>query len=139
MAQNTDFVYAAARQMAAAAGLGWVAAPVNMMLVSASYAPNSLTDQFVSVIPAGAILLRDIALSSLGVTAAGVCFGTIPPLNAELFVPQVRGMVLYYKQGSDAGSQLIYYTSTGPGFPFQAQGFNYAIAYDQLAGGYFTA
>jgi hypothetical protein len=136
---NTDFVYYGARQMAAAAGLNWTSSPVNMMLVSASYAPNQATDQYVSAIPSGAILLRDIALTSLGVTASGVVHGSIPLLNALLLGSEVTGLVLYYKEATDSISPLIYFTSSGIGFPFFAQGFNYAIGFDQANGGFFTA
>lgn len=136
---SKDFVYAKARAMAATTGLGWATAPVNMMLVSAAYAPSQANDQFVSAIPPAAILLRDIALTSLGVTPSGVCFGSIPLLQQILFAPQVVAIVLYYKQVSDGASQLIYYSSGGSGFQFFAQGFNYAIAFDQVAGGFFTA
>lgn len=138
-AGNTDFVYWAARQMAAGAGYNWTASAVNMMLVSANYAPSPSGDQFVSDIPSGAILLRDIALTSLGVSLAGALYGSIPLLESELFTDEVVALVLYYLNDSDADSPLIYYTSTGIGFPFFAQGFNYAIGFDQASGGFFMA
>lgn len=136
---STDFVYGKARALLAAAGLNWTASAINAMLVSASYAPSPNADQYVSDIPADAIIARDKALTALGVSAAGVCFGTISPYLSFASPQTVVALVLYVKGVSDSVSKLIYYSSTGSGFPFQPFGFNYVIGYDQANGGFFQA
>lgn len=138
-AASTDFVYGKARALLAAAGLNWSTAAVNAMLVSAAYAPSPNSDQYVSSIPAGAIIIRDIALSGLGVGASGACYGTIAQLSALSSPSTCVALVLYVKGASDAVSPLIYYSSTGSGFPFKPSGFNYVIGYDQSNGGFFQA
>lgn len=134
---STDFVYGKARRAFAQAQINWLSANVNAMLVSSVYSPNPNTDQFVSDIPPAAIITRDAALTALGVTAAGACFGTVPPYNSFAASAPVAAIVLYSFTGTDSTSKLIYYSSTGSGFPFLAQGFNYIIGFDQSNGGYF--
>lgn len=134
---SLDFVYGKARRSVDLSS--WPSYAINAMLVSSSYAPQPNTDQYVADIPAGAVAIRDVALTGLGITAAGVCFGTIPPFNAFLSALTVAALVLYINTGTDATSRLLYYSSSGIGFPFQPQGFNYVIAFDQANGGYFQA
>lgn len=138
MATPTDFVYNNARYLFATAQINWAITPVNAMLVSALYVP-SLAHSYVTDVTAqaGSIVIRDIALTNLGVTSAGVCYGTVPELGSFLSATQVAGLILYQKLGSDAASQLLYYTSSGYGFPFLPVGFNYDIGFDQANGGYF--
>lgn len=136
---STDFVYGKARALIAAAGLNWSSAAINAMLVNANYAPSPNTDQYVSTIPSNAIVIRDIALTSLAIGAAGQCAGLIPQFLSFASVSTVVALVLYVKGANDGVSPLIYYTSTGSGFPFQPQGFNYVIGYDQANGGFFQA
>lgn len=134
---STDFVYGKGRKALNTAQINWSTAAIKVMLVSADYAPQPNTDQYVSDIPSSAILARDVALTGLGVSNAGVCFGTIPAFNSFSTPAPVVAVVLYVLGASDAVSPLIYYSSTGPGFPFQPQGFNYVIGFDQANGGYF--
>lgn len=134
---STDFVYGKARKALNTAQINWSSAAINAMLVSSTYAPQPNTDQYVSDVPAGAVIVRDIVLTSLGVSNAGVCFGTLPPFNAFSSPLTVTGIILYVKGADDAHSPLVYYSSTGPGFPFHPQGFNYTIGFDQANGGYF--
>lgn len=136
---STDFVYGKARALLAAAGLNWSSAAINAMLVSNAYAPSPNSDQYVSAIPGGAIVIRDIVLTGLGVGAAGQCFGTIPQFLSFASPLTARALVLYVKGANDGVSPLIYYSSTGSGFPFQPAGFNYVIGYDQANGGFFQA
>ncbi len=138
-AASTDFVYGKARALIAAAGLNWTTAAINVMLVNGNYAPSPNADQYVSSIPASAIITRDKALTGLGVSASGACYGTISPY-LSLSDPSIcTAMILYVKGASDAVSPLIYYSSTGSGFPFKPNGFNYVIGYDQTNGGFFQA
>lgn len=131
----TDFLYNNARTMFATAQLNWPASNVNAMLVSAGYAP-ALGDQYVSAIPVAAVIVRDLQLTNLGVKN-GVCYGTIPDISSVVTPYQVTALVLYIKGASDSVSPLIYYSSTGVGFPFNIQGFEYAVGFDEAAGGYF--
>lgn len=130
-----DFVYNNARTMFATAALNWTTAAINAMFVSSDYAPL-LTDQYVSDIPASAIILRDYALTNLGVKD-GVCYGVVPEITGILSAYTVTAMVLYAKGATDAASPLIYYTSSGYGFPFPVQGFDYYVGFDQANGGFF--
>lgn len=136
---STDFVYGKARKALGQAQINLVTAAVNAMLVSADYVPAPTADQWVSDVPAGSIIVRDIALATLGLTSTGVFFGTIPAFNALSSVIPVAALVLYVKDTGDSTSALLYYSSTGPGFPFTPQGFNYVIGFDQANGGYFQA
>lgn len=129
------FLYNNARHLFATAGLDWLTCTPNLMLVSASYGALP-ADMTVADIPSDAILIRDIALTSLGETS-GVCRGTCPQLDAFLAAEPAVAIVIYSKQGSDAASPLIYYSADGVGFPFTPEGFDYAIGYDQANGGWF--
>jgi hypothetical protein len=131
-----DLVYNIARQNFAVAQWNWNLLPVNLMLVAASYTPAA-TDQFVSDIPAAAILARDVALTNLTVSPTGIVRGIIPQLTALDLETPVAALLLYSKGVSDAVSPLIYYSSSGVGFPFTAAGGNYVLAYDQGNGGFF--
>lgn len=131
----TDFLYNNARTMFATAQLNWPAANVNAMLVSAGYAPT-LEDQYVSTVQTAAVIVRDLQLTNLGVKN-GVCYGTIPSISGVVTPYQTVALVLYIKGASDSVSPLIYYSSTGVGFPFDIQGFEYAVGFDQASGGYF--
>jgi hypothetical protein len=131
------FKYKNAGLLFATAAINWATAgaTVRCILVGAGYSPQS-SDQFLSAIPAGAIV-ADVALTSTAVRANGTCYGAIPPFNSLLSPQQIVGMVLYISTGNPATSPLIYFSNQGAGFPFTAQGFNYFVTYDQLAGGWF--
>lgn len=130
MSGTSDFVYNYARTLFASAQLNWAATDIRAMFVTAAYA-QQLSDRFVSDIPVGAIALRDVVLTGLGVTDGGVCYGTIPEVDSVVAV----AMILYANTGDDGTSALIYYTSSGAGFPMQ--GYDYSVSYDQSNGGYF--
>lgn len=131
---TADFVYYNARQLFATAQLNWPAAAVNAMVVSGGYSPQ-LTHVNVSDIPASAILVRDLLCTNVGVNK-GVCFSTIPTFTiASPFI--AVAVILYVKGSDDAHSPLIYYSSSGTGFPFLLQGFTYLVAFDSTSGGWF--
>lgn len=133
---STDFVYATARLALNSAQIDLASATVGAALVSGGYSPNPNTDQFLSAIDPTTILAQaDLTDSGLG--PAGQFFGTIPQFMALLSVPPVVAVVLYVDTGDPTTSQLLYYSSTGPGFPFLPQGFNYVVGYDQTQGGFF--
>lgn len=131
----TDFLYNNARHLFATAQLNWPSAAINAMVVSAQYSPQ-LTHANVSDIPSSAILDRDLLCTSVG-EHNGVCFCTIPSIVGLSSVTPVVAVILYVKGSDDAHSPLVYYSSSGPGFPFLLQGFSYSIGYDQANGGFF--
>lgn len=135
MSGNSDFVYNSARTKFATAQINWTAAPINAMLVNQSYAPLP-GDVNVSNIPTGAIIVRDLPMTNLGVTN-GVCFGTIPEIVGVVSASQAFAVILYVLGANDGVSPLIYYSSTGPGFPFDITGFDYTVGFDQANGGFF--
>ena len=135
MSGPTDFLYNNVRHLFATGALNWPSAAINAMLVSSAYAP-ALTDVNVSDIPSAAIITRDQALTGLS-EHNGICAGTVPQW-ASLISPYVAvAIILYVKGANDSVSPLIYYSSTGPGFPFAVTGFNYNVGFDQSAGGWF--
>jgi hypothetical protein len=131
----TDFVYNSARTGFATAQINWLSLPINAMLVNENYSPLP-GDAFVSNIPSSAIIVRDLLLTNLGVKN-GVCFGTIPEIDGVTSAFPAAAVILYVLTNDDATSRLIYFSSTGPGFPFDLQGFSYFVGFDQSNGGYF--
>lgn len=131
----TDFVYNSARAKFAEAAIKWSTSAVNAMLVNGFYSPQ-LTHNSVANIPSNAIVVRDLPLTSL-TDVNGICAGKIPQIVGLVSPAPVVALILYVLAGTDATSQLLYYTSTGPGFPFDVNGFSYTVAYDQANGGYF--
>lgn len=135
MADPTDFVYNVARERFAVSQANWLTATVKAALVSATYAPLA-THEFVSDLGAG-IVARSEELTNKEVRTAGICAGEIPEFEALLSAQTVVACVLYIDSGDDATSRLLYYSSTGPGFPFTPTGFTYAVLFDQANGGFF--
>ena len=137
MSTLATFKYNLAANLFATAQIDWatVGTTAHCALLNDQYSP-SMNDQYLSEIPAGAIV-ADQAFTSTGVTANGVCYGAIPTFNALISSAPVAGMLIYISTGVSTTSPLIYYSSNGIGFPFTPQGFNYAVAYDALSGGFF--
>lgn len=136
MANPTDFVYGPARFAFATAGINWLTATVKCALVSANYSALP-THSFISDIPPGALIVRSASLTGLNVNGSGVCSGVIPSFESFLAVDPIAAMILYIDSGNDASSKLVYYSSTGVGFPFSAQGFDYFVGFDLANGGWF--
>lgn len=132
----STFKYATASQLLGSAGLDLVTANIAALLLSGVYAPNPNTDQFVAVIPPAAIIARSGLLTATALKA-GIFVGTIPEFDALLSPTTITALALYVETGNDALSQLIYYSSDGPGFPFVPNGFDYFVGYDQSNGGFF--
>lgn len=133
----STFVYNSARDLFATTGLNWLTCVPHAVLVNSSYSPQP-GDQFLSAVPVGAIM-KDVAMTGVAERSGGICYGTIPEFLAYTSPAQVVGLLIYAYTGTPATSQLIYYSSDGYGFPFTPQGFNYAVGYDQAAGGFFQA
>lgn len=135
MAGNT-YVYNNGRHLFATGAIDWPSANARASLLNGAYAPSP-ADKFYSDIPGGAVM-KDALMESLGETN-GVCFGTIPQFNAFVSPSTVVALVIYLDTGDPTSSPLIYYSDDGVGFPFQPLGFNYAVGFDQSAGGFFQA
>ena len=133
MSGNT-YVYNNARHLFATAQINWPSANARASLVNGAYAPQP-GDKFYSNIPPGAIM-KDALMAGLGENN-GICYGTIPQFLAFASPSQVVGVVIYLDTGDPTSSPLIYYSDDGLGFPFQPLSFNYAVAFDQSAGGWF--
>lgn len=132
----STFKYVKAAQLIGTAGLNLATADIAAALVSNVYAPKPTTDQYVADIPSAAIIIRSGLLTGQALTN-GIFSGTIPEFDAFLSPTEVAALVLYVETGNDSLSQLIYYSSDGPGFPFIPDGFSYFIGYDQSNGGFF--
>ncbi len=131
----STFKYNSACVAFAEGNINWLTAVVHCVLVDGSYSPSP-NDQYLSAIPVGSRVV-DTLVNTQGVRSNGVCYCTIPQFNALTWAAPVVGVVLYLYTGTDSTSQLLYYSSDGVGFPFSAQGFNYAVAFDQANGGFF--
>jgi hypothetical protein len=136
MASNGDFVYYNARVLLGSGALNLLSASLNCALVTAGYGPLP-TDIYLSAVPAGAMLARDLAVTAVGFRSNGMFYGTIAETAALLNPNPVVGMIMYNKLSTDGASPLIYYSSTGVGFPFLTQGLLYQVAYDQANQGFF--
>ena len=131
----TDFVYDNARQLFATGQINWPAAAVYAMVVSQLYVP-SLADVHVSDIPVGSRLVSNMQCTSVA-SVKGICSCLIPEINAVVSPYKATALVLYVKGSNDANSPLVYYSSTGPGFPFALDGTAVDVGFDQLSGGFF--
>lgn len=83
------------------------------------YTVNQITDQFVSVIPSGAIAARSTQLTSPSVTN-GIFGAANTVFNTVVFSNPVGAIVFYKDTGSDATSPLIAYVDSTicSGLPF---------------------
>lgn len=131
----TDFLYNNARHLFATAQLNWPAANVKAMLVSNLYSPQ-LSHVNVSDINPSAVIVRDLTCANIGENS-GVCFCTIQQIQSVTSPYLAVAVILYVKGADDAHSPLVYYSSSGPGFPFAIQGFQYFVGYDLANGGFF--
>jgi hypothetical protein len=131
---TTTFKYNYAASLFATAGLDWLTCVPHAILLNAAYAPQP-SHQFLSDIPVGAVM-QDVAMTSVG-QLNGICYGLIPQFNAFISATPVVALAIYSHTGDPTTSVLIYYSADGFGFPFLPQGFNYAVGFDQTAGGFF--
>lgn len=133
----TTMVYNNARHLFATGQINWPFVNAHAVLLNAAYAPQP-GDMFLSDIPTGAVM-KDVLMTDLGETN-GICFGTIPQFNAFSSGSDCIALGIYLQDGGGPGSSaLVYYSDDGFGFPFTPEGFNYAVGFDQAAGGFFQA
>src|SRR5208282_2790078 len=77
MASSKDFVYATARKALNKAQINLSSVTIGAALVSSTYSPAPASDQYLSGIPAAAILAQ-VDLTGTTVSASGWLQGTIP-------------------------------------------------------------
>lgn len=116
--------------------IDWLNDNIGAMLVGAGYSPSKAHDQYVSDIPAPAIIARSAQMTSMAINN-GVFSGIVPEFDALLSSTEAVALILYLNTGTDSTSQLIYYSSDGLGFPFTPSGINYFVTFDQANGGWF--
>lgn len=132
----SSFLYNNARSLFATGQINWPAVNARAVLVNGAYAP-SRADISLADVPSGAIM-KDVLMTDLG-QSNGICYGVIPQFNAFTSGSIVTGLLIYLSAGDPADAHLIYYSDDGIGFPFKPLGFNYAVSFDQAAGGFFQA
>jgi len=124
-------LYSTARQSFLTGAINWNTDTFGVLLCTNTYVPSLNTDQFVSIIPSGAITAR-AALSSLSSTAgqahaANVNFASVSG-SAIVF------LIVYKNTGSDATSPLICMIDAASGLPVFPSGTPVAIAWDSTNG-----
>jgi hypothetical protein len=127
------FIYDTGRNAFLTAGINWGSDTIKACLVhnsagGTSYTPNSATDQFLSIIPGGAIVAAGVQITSTSDSAgvangAGVTFLSVSGVQAD-------AIVIYKDTGTAGTSQLIAYIDVATGLPFVPSGGNIAITWD---------
>lgn len=132
----STFKYYNANVLLGTKQLNWETATLGCLLVTSDYAALP-TDLYVSHIPSSSIIVRSGALTGANIVK-GV-YSAVVPTFAALLSPLIAvAVILYQNTGTDSTSPLIYYSSDGIGFPFKPIGANYAVAFDQANGGWFS-
>lgn len=124
-------IYDNARELLLTAQLNWSTQTFGVLLVTNGYIPNLAADQFVSIIPGGAISAR-AALTSLSSTAGQAH-------AADVTIPSVSGaavtyLVIYQNTGSDATSPLVCLIDSASGLPAFPAGTPVTIEWDATNG-----
>lgn len=111
------------------AGVNWTSDNIKVALVNtSSYTVNLATDQFLNIIPGGAIVATSGNLTSTTATA-GVANA------ANLTYTAVSGstigaLVIYKDTGVSSTSQLIAYIDNATGLPVTPNGGNITVTWD---------
>lgn len=131
-------LYQTGRNAFLTGSINWLSTPVWAILVDTGlYTPNFVTDQYLSIIPSGAIIASSggplLSPTAVGGTAdaADVSFTAVTGATVE-------AVVLYASTGVAGTSQLIAYIDTAAGLPFTPSGGNVAIQWDNGANKIFT-
>lgn len=101
---------------------------IKMVLCSASYTPNTATDQFLAIIPGGAIVATSGNFTTK-TTTAGV-FDADDITYTSVTGSAVTQMVIYQDTGSSATSRLIALIDTATGLPVTPNGGNIVVSWD---------
>lgn len=119
-------MYTLGRQAFLQAGINWTSDNIKInLLAGASYTPNLSTDQYLSVIPGGAIVATSGNLSST--TATG---GTANAANVTLSSvsgSQITYVGCYKDTGTSSTSPLIFLLDTATNLPLTPNGGNIVV------------
>lgn len=118
-----DTLYEAARKAFLDADIDMLVDDLRVILIdSASYTPNFVTDTFLSSIAAGARVA--VSGTMTGKTTTGGVFDADNIAFAAVGPPgtSIEAVVLYKHTGVDATSRLIEWKDQMPGLPFVANG-----------------
>jgi hypothetical protein len=109
-------LYDHGRDLFANAGINWTSDTIRAILCTAAYTPNLATDQFLSVIPGGAIVSSGVLLASRS-TNAGKCSANPVVFNGVTAGDVVTQMIIYKDTGVAGTSPLIGYVNVAVGLP----------------------
>lgn len=127
MANN---LYQKARRAFLEKKIDWVGDTIKAALLSATYTPNLATDEFLSVIPGGAVQGTPTDITTKTVSAAGVANGDDVTFFA-VTGSVVTQIVIYLDTGNPATSYLIALFDTVPGLlPFTPDGNDVVIVWN---------
>lgn len=128
----TAFKYDNYREEAGAGTMHWPNLNVKLAFVNALYSPDP-NHVYLSEVE-GIVAIGDsfTQLAIVGGYATGLCPEFLLLRNAN----PVTGALLFDDTGDPATSRLIVYSDDGPGFPFTLVGFDYAVTYNAIEGGW---
>ena len=95
--------------------------------VSASYTPNTATDQFLSILPGGSIIAAGVALTS--VTGAAGVLSAADTTFASVSGAAITQLVIYKDTGSAGTSPLLCLIDTSTGLPITPNGGNIVVSW----------
>ena len=128
----SNVLYDTGRNAFLTGSINWLSAPIWGVLVDTGlYTPNFATDQYLSVIPVGALISTAGPLTGMS-ASAGVADAADLSFTA-VSGSTVEAVVLYVNSGVPGTSQLIAYIDTAAGLPFTPSGGNVAIQWDNGA------
>jgi hypothetical protein len=126
-------LYDKGREAFGNAAINWGSDTIKCILVdTASYTVNLATDQFLSIIPGGAIIGTPVTLASKTNTA-GVMDAADISFTGLSSAPTLEALVIYKDTGSSATSLLITYIDSATGLPVAALATQVDVAWDNGA------
>lgn len=125
----SNALYELAQDKIINADIDWTQDDIKAVLIdTADYTVDLVTDEFLSDIPSAAIVATSDNLTGKGVTAGVV---TASPAEFSLVSGDtVEAMVVYQDSGVAATSPLICYIDTSPNFPITPSGGNIDVEFD---------
>lgn len=124
-----NVLYEKARQSFGDGDISWSTDNIKTILIdSADYTVNLVTDEFLNIIPAGARVATSSNLTAKAnvagvMDAADVTFSTVTGDESEV-------IVIYQDSGSEATSRLIGYIDTATGLPVTPNGGDIVVSWD---------
>ena len=116
----SNAMYDKGREAFGNGAINWVADTIKAVLIDlAAYTPNLATDQFLSVVPGGALIGAAVTLASK-TNVAGVCGAADISFTGLSSAPTIEALLIYKDTGSPASSPLIALIDTATGLPVAA-------------------